>query len=161
MKQAGRVLLFAALVAFAGSVLSALIPVQATAVEYVRETEAPKVVNCGSFPFRTEWSGDAGCDKARTRRLTQVMMVTLASGAIAFVGISLCIAGSPTRFDVEASLASAPAVRRRDGPRVVVPASPDLTNSTRVSTRCPRKPPSGSANETIPAVPLRKRSFLS
>lgn len=93
MKQAGRVVILAAIVAFVGSVLLALIPVRATAVEYVRETEAPKVVNCGSFPFRTEWSGDAGCDKARTRRLSQTMMIMLASGAIAFVGISLYVGG--------------------------------------------------------------------
>ena len=93
MKQTGQVVVFAALMLFASSVLLALIPVRATAVEYTREGEGPKVVNCGSFPFRTKWSGDAGCDRARTRRLTPVMIMVLASGAIASVGIVLYVGG--------------------------------------------------------------------
>lgn len=97
MKQAGRVLLMAALVAFVGAVLFALVPVRATAVEYVQQAGAATRVDCGSFPFRTEWSGDSGCDKARTRRLTQVMMVVLGSGAIAVVGVGLYVAGRPRR----------------------------------------------------------------
>ena len=93
MKRTGQVVLFAALMLFASSVLLALIPVRATAVEYTREGEGPKVVNCGSFPFRTKWSGDAGCDRARTRRLTPVMIMVLASGAIASVGLVLYVGG--------------------------------------------------------------------
>lgn len=93
MKQTGKAVLLSALILFAGSVLLALVPVKATAVEYTRENEASKVVNCGSFPVRTEWSGDAGCDKARTSRLTQVMVMIIASGAVASVGVGLYVAG--------------------------------------------------------------------
>ena len=93
MKKTGKVVLFAALILFASSVLLALIPVRATAVEYTREGEPPMVVNCGSFPFRTKWSGDAGCDKARTRRIPQVMIMVLASGAVVSLGIVLYLGG--------------------------------------------------------------------
>lgn len=94
MKKTGKVVLFAALILFASSVLLALIPVRATAVEYTREGQPPMVVNCGSFPFRrTEWSGDAGCDKARTRRIPQVMIMVLASGAVVSLGMVLYLGG--------------------------------------------------------------------
>lgn len=91
MRQVGKVVLVAAVALFTGAVLLALIPVRATAVEYVRESTQ---VSCGSFPVRTQWSGDAGCDKARTRRITQFMSMGAISMAIALVGVGLHIAAN-------------------------------------------------------------------
>jgi hypothetical protein len=93
LRRAASVLLSLALIVFAASVALALVPVRATAVEYVVEARGPQVVNCGSWPFsRTRWSGDAGCDRARTRRIPMVMYVALASVPIAAAGAVLMVA---------------------------------------------------------------------
>lgn len=92
VRRAASVLLALALALFAGSVVLALVPVRATAVEYVVEGRGPQVVNCGSFGFRTQWSGDAGCDRARTKRITLMMIAVLASVPVAWVGAVLMVA---------------------------------------------------------------------
>ena len=82
-----------ALIVLAAAVAFALVPVRATAVEYIAVGREPQAVNCGSWPFsRTRWSGDAGCDRARTRRIPMVMYVTLASVPIAAAGAVLMVA---------------------------------------------------------------------
>ncbi len=92
LRRAGRLLLLLALVIFAVSVALALVPVRATAVEYVAEGRGRQVVSCGSFPFRTQWSGDAGCDRARTRRITLMMYAAMASIPVAGAGAVLMLA---------------------------------------------------------------------
>ncbi len=91
MKRAASFLLPLALIVFASSFALALVPVRATAVEYLVDQSEPQVVNCGSFPFRTQWSGDAGCDRARTRRLALVMYLAVASVAIGAAGAVLLV----------------------------------------------------------------------
>jgi hypothetical protein len=92
LRRAAGLLLVLALVVFGTSVAFALVPVRATAVEYVVEGRGPQVVNCGSFPFRTQWSGDAGCDRARTRRITWMMCLAMASVPFAGLGAVLMVA---------------------------------------------------------------------
>ncbi len=101
VRLAGKALLFAALALFTGATLLALVPVRATAVEYATESERGTQVSCGSFPTRTEWSGDAGCDEARTRRITQLMGLGVASVALALVGVGLYV--GDRRQDLTAS----------------------------------------------------------
>ena len=91
MKRAATIALLMALVPFVTAVVLALVPVRATAVEYVRDSDT-KVVNCGSIPFRTEWSGDAGCDRARTDQISRMTPFVLASIPIAWVGVVLKVA---------------------------------------------------------------------
>ena len=93
VRQAGKAVLGAAVALFAGAVLLALIPVRATAVEYVGESRRGAQVGCGSLPVRTQWSGDAGCDEARTRRIAQSMAVGVVSVASALVGVGLSVGG--------------------------------------------------------------------
>jgi hypothetical protein len=69
----------------------ALVPVRATAVEYVRNSDA-NVVNCGSVPFRTKWSGDAGCDRARTKRISRIAAYLFVAIPIGLVGAVLLAA---------------------------------------------------------------------
>ena len=92
VRRAASLLLLVALTVFGGSLALALVPVRATAAEYVAEGREPQVVNCGSFPFRTRWSGDAGCDRARTRRITWMMYLATASVPVAGVGAVLMVA---------------------------------------------------------------------
>ena len=76
---------------FVAAVVLALVPVRATPVEYVADPGV-KVVDCGSFPLRTEWSGDAGCDKARTNRIRLWAPLLLASMPIGLVATVALVA---------------------------------------------------------------------
>jgi hypothetical protein len=88
MRRAATPLLLVAATLFLAAVVLGLVPVQARPVEYVREPGV-KVVDCGSFPFRTKWSGDAGCDKARTNRISLWAPLVLASIPIGLAGAGL------------------------------------------------------------------------
>jgi hypothetical protein len=85
MKRVATLSFLVAGTLFVVAVVLALVPVRATPVEYIVEPGV-KAVDCGSFPFRTEWSGDAGCDKARTNRIRLWGPLVLASMPIGLVG---------------------------------------------------------------------------
>ena len=91
MRRVATVSFLVAATLFGAAVVLALVPVRATPAEYVVDPGV-KVVDCGSFPFRTEWSGDAGCDKARTNRISLWGPLVLASTPIAFAGAVLRLA---------------------------------------------------------------------
>jgi hypothetical protein len=91
MRRAATLSLLVAITFFVAAVVLALVPVRATPVEYATDPGA-KLVDCGSFPFRTEWSGDAGCDKARTKRIRLWAPFVLASIPIGLVGEVLLLA---------------------------------------------------------------------
>lgn len=91
MRRAAILPLLVGATLFVTAVVLAFVPVRATPVEYV-VGPGVKVVDCGSFPFRTEWSGDAGCDKARTRRISLWAPLLLASIPIGLVGAVLLLA---------------------------------------------------------------------
>ena len=91
MRRAATLSLLMAATLFVVAVVLALVPVRATPVEYVVDSGV-KVVDCGSFPFRTKWSGDAGCDKARTKRISLWAQLVLASIPIGLAGAVLRLA---------------------------------------------------------------------
>jgi hypothetical protein len=91
MRRAAILLLLVATTLFLAVVVLALVPVQARPVEYVLDPGV-NVVDCGSFPFRTKWSGDAGCDKARTSRISLWAPLVLASIPIGLAGAVLLVA---------------------------------------------------------------------
>jgi hypothetical protein len=91
MRRAAALALLVAFTLLMAAVAVALVPVRATPVEYVADRGATSV-DCGSFPFRTEWSGDAGCDKARSRRLRLSAPFVLASAPIGLAGAVLLLA---------------------------------------------------------------------
>jgi hypothetical protein len=93
VSRVGKATLLVALLLFLASLVLALVPVKATAAEYLSADSEPRVVNCGSFPFRTKWSGDAGCDRARTRRITQTGYVFIVALGVGSVGGALLVAG--------------------------------------------------------------------
>lgn len=91
MRRAATFLFLVAATLFVVAAVLALVPVRARPAEYVVDPGV-KVVDCGSFPFRTEWSGDAGCDKARTNRISLWAPLILASIPIGLVGAVLRVA---------------------------------------------------------------------
>lgn len=91
MRRAATLSLLVAATLFVAAAVLALVPVRATPVDYVVDSGV-KTVDCGSFPFRTEWSGDAGCDKARTTRIRLWAPLVLASIPIGLVGAALLLA---------------------------------------------------------------------
>ena len=91
MRRVATVSILVAATLFVAAVVLALVPVRATPAEYVVDPGV-KVVDCGSFPFRTEWSGDAGCDKARTNRISLWAPLVLASIPFGLVGAVLLVA---------------------------------------------------------------------
>ncbi len=91
MRRAATLSLLVAATLLVAAVVLALVPVRATPVEYVVDSDV-KVVDCGSFPFRTKWSGDAGCDKARTKRISLWAQLVLASIPIGLAGAVLRLA---------------------------------------------------------------------
>jgi hypothetical protein len=93
MMRAATLSLLVAVTLFVAAVVLALVPVRATPVEYVADRGAgANAVDCGSFPFRTEWSGDAACDKARSKRIRVWAPFVLASTPIGLVGAVLLLA---------------------------------------------------------------------
>ena len=90
MMRAGRVIGTIALLLFASAVVLGAVPTRATAVEY---SDTSEEVNCGSFGNRTSWSGDAGCDKARTARITWMLLLLLAAVPVGVVGGGLLLVG--------------------------------------------------------------------
>jgi hypothetical protein len=96
MRRAATLSLLVAATLFLAAVVLALVPVRATPVEYVVDPGV-KVVDCGSFPFRTKWSGDAGCDRARTKRISLWAQLVLASIPIGLVGAVLRLASRSRR----------------------------------------------------------------
>jgi hypothetical protein len=97
MKRVATLSFLVAGTLFVAEVVLALVPVRATPVEYVVDPGA-KVVDCGSFAFRTEWSGDAGCDKARKNRIRLWAPLVLASMPIGSVG-AVALVASRNRQD--------------------------------------------------------------
>ena len=91
MRRAATLSLLLAATLFVAAVVLALVPVRATPVEYLVDARV-KVVDCGSYPFRTEWSGDSGCDEARTKRISLWAALVLASIPIGSVGAGLLLA---------------------------------------------------------------------
>lgn len=77
-----RLLLRAAAVLFALSLLSGFIPVRA-GISY----EPTRVVNCGSFFISTDWSGDEGCEGAFFDR------ILWAAGALLLAVLLVLVAG--------------------------------------------------------------------
>lgn len=91
LRRVATVSILVAAMLFVAAVVLALVPVRATPAEYVVDAGV-KVVDCGSFPFRTEWSGDAGCDKARTNRISLLAPLVFASIPFGSVGAVLLVA---------------------------------------------------------------------
>ena len=81
-RRKARLLLRAAAVVFAVSVLSGFIPIRA-GISY----DPTRVVKCGSFFISTEWGGDEGCQAAFADR------IMWAAGALLVAVLLVIVAG--------------------------------------------------------------------